>query len=74
MTKQFFRDRGIPFDFIDYDLADKDVQEKITNEMAKYKGAIAFPFVKIGNTVVMGYDPEKFEQMLKSEKLEPVMR
>jgi glutaredoxin len=69
-TKKFFRERGIPFDFVDYDLASEDEQNKIAGEMMKHTGHISFPFVKIGDTVVVGYNPERFEQLLKSEKIE----
>lgn len=70
-TKEFFRDRGIPFDFINYDLASENEQNKIAAEMMKGTGNIGFPFVRIGDVVVIGFNPERFEQLLKSEKLEP---
>ena len=73
-TKQFFRDRGIPFDFIDYDLASEDEQNKIASEMMNHTGHIAFPFVKVGDTVVIGFNPERYEQLLKSEELGPMIR
>jgi glutaredoxin len=63
-TKQFFTDKKIPFDFIDYDLADKKEQERIKSEMSKYGGAIAFPFVIIGEEAVVGYNPEKYAELL----------
>lgn len=64
-TKKFFEDRNIPFEFIDYDLADPEEQEKIWEEMTKYGGSTAFPYVKIGGKVVVGYHPEKYEELLK---------
>lgn len=67
-TKKYFRDRNISFDFIDYDLADEKEQERIATDMMKYTDHIAFPFVRIGETVVMGYNPERYELLLKSEK------
>lgn len=67
-TKKYFRDRNIQFDFVDYDLADEKVQEKIAGEMLKYTDHIAFPFVKIGETVVMGYNPERYELLLRTGK------
>jgi Glutaredoxin and related proteins len=70
-TKEFFRTKGIPFDFIDYDLASESEQNKIAAEMMKGIGNIGFPFVRIGDVVVIGFNPERFEQLLKSEKLEP---
>ena len=64
-TKKFFKDKNIPFEYIDYDLADEATQERIGAEMLKYTDHIAFPFVKIGDKVVIGYNPEKFEELLK---------
>ena len=34
-TKEFFRARGIPFDFVDYDLASESEQNTIAAEMMK---------------------------------------
>lgn len=70
-TKEFFRARGIPFDFVDFDLASEREQDRIAAEMMKGTGDTGFPFVRIGDTVVIGFNPERFEQLLKSEKLEP---
>ena len=67
-TKKYFRDRNIPFDFVDYDQAGEKEQERIAAEMMKHTDHIAFPFVKIEDTVVMGYNPERYEQLLKSQK------
>ncbi|HMK47268.1 MAG TPA: glutaredoxin family protein [Methanocella sp.] len=66
-TKKFFSDRNIQFEFVDYDLASNDVQEKISSEMMKHTGHISFPFVRIGDNVVIGFNPDRFEQLLKSE-------
>ena len=72
-TKEFFRARGITFDFIDYDLADESEQNKIAAEMMKGTGNIGFPFVRIGDVVIIGFNPERFEQLLRSENLEPAI-
>jgi len=71
-TKKFFSDRNIPFEFIDYDIAASDVQEKISAEMMKHTGHISFPFVRIGDNVVIGFNPDRFEQLLKSEMQDSV--
>jgi glutaredoxin len=63
-TKQFFTDKKISFDFIDYDLADEKEQERIKSEMTKSGGAIAFPFVIIKEEAVVGYNPEKYAELL----------
>ncbi len=62
-TKKFFMDRNIPFESIDYDLAGEKEQEKIMEEISGY-GGNAFPFVKIDGKVVIGYNPEKFSELL----------
>lgn len=64
-TKKFFKDRNIPFDYVDYDLASEPEQEKISKEMMKYTGHISFPFVRIEDKVIIGYNPEQYEEQLK---------
>jgi glutaredoxin len=64
-TKKFFQERNIPFEYVDYDLAGEEEQEKISRDMIKYTGHIAFPFVRIGDDVIIGYNPEKFEERVK---------
>lgn len=70
-TKEFFRARSIPFDFVDYDLSSESKQDRIAAEMMKDTGDISFPFVRIGGVMVIGFNPERFEQLMNSEKLEP---
>ncbi len=65
-TKQFFKDKNIPFEYVDYDLADEKEQEKIMEEISKHGGS-AFPFVMIDGKVVIGYNPEKFSELLGLE-------
>lgn len=62
-TKKFFTERNIPFDYIDYDLADKQTQERIISEMERH-GASGFPFVMIENDTIEGYNPDKYAKLL----------
>jgi glutaredoxin len=62
-TKKYFTERGIPFDFIDYDLADKETQQKIIQELDE-KGVSGFPFVKIDGEIIVGYNPERYAKLL----------
>ncbi len=64
-TKQFFTDKQIPFDFVDYDLADIDEQNRIVADMRRHTSHISFPYVVIGDRVVQGYNPDEYEQILK---------
>ncbi|HUM13351.1 MAG TPA: glutaredoxin family protein [Myxococcaceae bacterium] len=64
-AKQFFSQRHIPFDDIDYDLADEATQERIMRELDA-EGASGFPFVRIGDQVVLGYQPDRYAKLLAS--------
>lgn len=68
-TKQFFKEKNIPFDYIDYDLQGEEGQEKIIKEMQRIggTGAFAFPFVIIDGKVVVGYNPEKYSELLEQK-------
>ena len=62
-TKQFFAEHHIPFEYIDYDLADDATQQRIVGELDA-AGASGFPFVKIGNHIVEGYRPDRYAELL----------
>ena len=62
-TKQFFNQNHIPFEFVDYDLADETTQDKIMHELDA-EGVKGFPFVRIGDQTVEGYQPERFAKLL----------
>jgi glutaredoxin len=54
----------VPYDFVDYDLADEGMQAHIQAEMVA-RGASAFPFVKLGETdFIIGYNPDAFARLL----------
>ncbi|WP_370572735.1 glutaredoxin family protein [Methanomethylovorans sp.] len=65
-AKSFFDEKHIPYEYIDYDKASKEVQEEIRNECKARGENISFPFVIIGDSVVVGYNPEKFMKLLES--------
>lgn len=64
-AKQFFAKNDIPFTYVDYDLADEQTQERISQELDE-AGATGFPFVKIGDRVISGYQPDAYSKALKS--------
>ncbi|WP_256999888.1 glutaredoxin family protein [Candidatus Methanoperedens nitratireducens] len=66
-TKKFFRDKNIQFEYMDYDLVGEKEQEKILEDMYKCGGSTvtAFPFVKIDEDVVVGYNPEAYSKLLR---------
>jgi len=62
-TKKFFTEHNIPFEFTDYDLADEATQDKIMAELDA-AGANGFPFVRIGDEVVVGYQPNVYSELM----------
>lgn len=62
-AKKFFADRNVPFEFTDYDLADPPTQDRISREMDA-AGAGGFPFARIGDQVVEGYQPLRYDELL----------
>ena len=62
-TKKFFADHKIPFTYIDYDLADEATQRRISQEVDA-AGATGFPFVKIDDEVIVGYQPARYSSAL----------
>jgi glutaredoxin len=62
-TKNFFKEHNIPFTYIDYDLADETTQRRISQEVDA-AGASGFPYVKINDEVIVGYQPESYSKAL----------
>jgi glutaredoxin len=61
--KDLLTEHGVPFDFIDYDLADEAMQEKIMEELDK-EGTSLFPFVRINGEAITGYQPDRVLELL----------
>lgn len=62
-AKKFFADHEVQFQYTDYDLADEATQDKIMRELDA-AGAKGFPFVRIGDQIVEGFQPARYTQLL----------
>jgi glutaredoxin len=62
-AKKFFTERHIPFEFTNYDLVDQAAQAKIIREL-EAEEVEAFPYVRIGEQTVVGYDPKRYAKLL----------
>jgi glutaredoxin len=62
-AKKYFAEHNIEFDCTDYDLADKETRARIKREMDAEE-TTSFPFVRIGDHVVIGYRPEAYARLL----------
>ncbi len=67
-TKKFFTEHNVPFDFIDYDLADEATQQNIMKELDA-AGATGFPFVRVGDETIVGYQPDRYTRALAKQSL-----
>ena len=64
-AKQFFAERNIPIDCVDYDLADKPEQARILREIKAFSGGdVTFPYVVIDDTPVMGLHTDRYIALL----------
>ncbi len=63
-TKKWFEEKGVAFEAVDYDKLDDSGKETLMKEIKSCGGTGSFPFVKIDNSCVQGYDPDEFEKKL----------
>lgn len=62
-TKKYFSEHNVPFEYTDFDLADEATQDRIMRELDK-EGVSGFPFVRIGDQTVEGYQPDRYAELL----------
>ena len=65
-AKAYLDDQQVKSSYIDYDLAEGDVQDRIQEEMLAHNAA-AFPFARIGEDFIVGYNPEAYARLLELE-------
>ena len=65
-AKKFFKEHDVPFENIEYDKADDKTQKMIREDCQSHGEEMAFPFVKIEENVVVGYNPKKYSKLLDS--------
>lgn len=66
-TKKYFEDKKVQFEAVDYDKQDDARQKEIMKEMKAAGCTGSFPFTRIGEACVQGYDPAEFDKHLESK-------
>ncbi|MDP2866840.1 MAG: glutaredoxin family protein [Elusimicrobiota bacterium] len=66
-TKKYFEEHGVPFEALDYDKQDDKKQAEMMKEMRVAGCSGSFPFLKVGNACIQGYDPEEFQKLLEGK-------
>jgi glutaredoxin-like protein NrdH len=65
-TKQLLAEADVPFDYVDVDLLADDEADAAAERAHAVSGARVFPVVVIGEEVVVGYDPDRIAELLKT--------
>jgi glutaredoxin-like protein NrdH len=65
MTKEFLNHNNVDFEYIDVDLLTGDKRTEVLREVYKLTGAYSFPVIVIGETVIVGFNKERLQQLLE---------
>ena len=66
MTKQYLKDNGVEFDFVDVDLTTEAEKEKIRKEISSKGGSLSYPTIMIDDkTVVTGFRKDLLKKELE---------
>ena len=63
-AKQYFTDNDVPFEAVDIDLLPDEEGDHLADEALFASGSRAYPIVRIGDEVIVGYAPEKYARLL----------
>lgn len=64
-TKQFLKNNGIEYEYVDLDTASSDERQPIIEELTSNNIPLAFPITIIDNqTMIRGYNPDKISEEL----------
>lgn len=67
-AKKYLNDNGINYKYIDVDKIDKSMKSEIISCLKKgYNTRISFPFLIADGKPIVGYHPEKYENLFKEE-------
>jgi glutaredoxin len=65
MTKQFLKDNGIEFEYIDVDLCEEDDKEEIRREIQSKGGSLSYPTIIVDDkTVITGFRKDQLKEAL----------
>lgn len=64
MTKQYLKDNGIEYEYMDVDLCDEKDKEKIREHILSKGGALSYPTIIIDdNILITGFRKDKFKEI-----------
>jgi glutaredoxin len=66
-AKRYFEENNVVFEAVDVDLLADDESDRLAGEAFELSGSRAFPVVRIGGEVIVGYAPERYARLLGIE-------
>lgn len=65
-TKQFLKDNGVEYSYVDVDLLQGEEREKTILEVKKWNPSLSFPTIVINDAAcIVGFDERKLREQLK---------
>jgi len=65
MTKQFLKDNGIEYEYIDVDLCEEDEKEQIRHHIRSKGGSLSYPTIIIDdNILITGFRKDQLKEAL----------
>jgi len=65
MTKKFLNDNNVDFEYEDVDLLSGEKRTDVLREVYRLSGGYSFPVIVVGDTVIVGFNKEKLQQVLE---------
>jgi len=64
-TKNFLKDNGVEFEYVDIDLCSKEDREEIREDILKRGGRLSYPTIVIDDKVsITGFNDDKIKEAL----------
>jgi len=65
MTKQYLKDNGIEYEYVDVDLSDEGDKERIRAHIISKGGALSYPTIIVDDKILItGFRKDKFKELL----------
>jgi glutaredoxin-like protein NrdH len=65
MTKEFLSGNNVDFEYVDVDLLTGEKRTEVLREVYKLTGGYSFPVIVIGDTIIVGFNKERLQQVLE---------
>ncbi|MCX9013776.1 MAG: glutaredoxin family protein [Candidatus Methanoperedens sp.] len=64
-TKNFLKENGIGYDYVDVDMLAGSEREKVISEVMELTGTCRFPTIIVGKRVILGFREDELREALE---------